>query len=167
MSDGRPVERDPASSRLWAWIAGTGLVAAVVLIGLNLLFGVSNPDATPSIPVSRVPDPISALLDLRDGDCVSQGIVDGPAPDLVVVDAQIAVTPWVRGWVGQQRVFYGTLEAAVLALGGSEIAIGPQDIWFKTGPTNARSIVSLRTPLGRVVWMPKDAAEHIDCEAGT
>ena len=153
------------------WFGGVLVAIVTVPATMNLLFSVPEPEAVPTIPVRRAPpdaagqpaqDALSILFDLKDGDCLSHGIADGPPPDLVGIDARIASTPWVRGWIdggNGPRAFYGTLEEAVRALGGIEIAIGADGIWFKTSPTTAESIWSLRTPLGRTVWMPKDAAE--------
>jgi hypothetical protein len=147
----------------WAWIAGAVFAAAAVIAGLNVLYQVPQPDAVSSMPVRHVRDPEAALLDVKDGGCVTSADILYVTPDLTAVDARLTVTPWLRGWIG--GVYYGTLEEAVRAMGGTEIAIGPNEIWFKTGPTTAESINSLRTPLGRVVWMRGNATSQTGCAA--
>ena len=150
------------------WVVVIVLAAAGTLGVLNVIFAV-RPEVSvvPKIPIRHVPDPLSALLELRDGDCIGSGTVDSFL-DVSSVDVTLMFQPWLRGWIELEdrkiRVFYGTPDEAAAALGGTEIAIGPNgDIWFKSGPGEAQLLWGAQTPMGHVVWLATDSASVDTC----
>lgn len=145
------------------------LVVAATVGLLNVLFAVRPEVASaPKIPVRHVPDPLSALLELEDGDCVASATVDSFL-DVSSLDITLTLQPWLRGWIEVAdrgiRVYYGAPDEAVAALGGTEIAIGPTgEIWFRTGPGEAEMLWGAQTPMGRVVWLANDSASANACQ---
>ena len=162
----RPVR----SVRWWSprW-AGLGL-----LLASGILAGCGSPDlSTSPTPEPRLPfllarevaNPQAEAIGILLGGCGRFGDVDFVAPDLRAVDGAIVIKGGAHGLydAGQLTVFYGSIQEAAAAFGGTALFVGPGGPWIRTGPGKARSLVAFRTPANLDVWILKDTAETHAC----
>ena len=119
----------------------------------------------PRLPAQRVDDPMLAAVPVRNGECMSSADVFFVTPDLGAVDRAIVARGGRPGVLEQDRIFYyGPLEEAAVAFGGTALFVGPRgDAWIRTGPDTAHTLNSYITPGGRTVWVEGNQSVQRGC----
>ena len=144
------------------------MFASFILAGCGSSDQSTSPTPEPRLPfliAQQVGNPMVHALAIRDGDCVGSADVDIVLPDLGPVDSAILLRAGAHGLyeARQLTVFFGPVEEASAAFGGTALFAGPQETWIRTGPGTARALVAFATPAGREVWILLHTAQVTEC----